>query len=353
MSEPLSRYHAIVKGTSSPAYQLTRTVVAVFSRRWGEKKLWAEHEAGLARLQASRRAGELGGGVDRPRQSLLDLKVELAERLMRSCRFCERRCGADRSGGKAGKCGVLEARIASDFLHMGEEAPLVPSYTVFFAGCNMSCCFCQNYDISTNPGAGREIPPEIMARRIENTTDVGRAGFHISMVREWGERAKNVNWVGGEPTPNIGYVLRVLRETRTNVPQIWNSNMYMSEEAMSLLDGVVDLYLADFKYGNDGCAARLGRIDDYVRVVTRNHLLAASQADLIVRHLVLPGHVDCCTLPVLEWLAKNVPAALVNIMDQYRPAHRASEYPELVRGITGKEYEQAIEAAQKLGLHLV
>jgi putative pyruvate formate lyase activating enzyme len=238
-------------------------------------------------------------------------------------------------------------------LHHGEEAPLVPSFTVFFAGCNFECVFCQNYDISTDPNCGREVPPESLARRIENLTDVGRAGFHVSLVREWGEKARNVNWVGGEPTPNLRYVLEVLKECRANIPQIWNSNMYMSERTMQLLQGTVDLYLADFKYGNDECATRLSGAKDYTRVVKRNHKLAAAQADVIVRHLMLPGHLECCTIPVLDWLAKNTPDVLVNVMDQYRPSHRANEFLELRGGVRMKDYEQALDHAHSLGLRLI
>ena len=306
--------------------------------------MWESHSRSL-RLAPSEE------GAARP--SLMDMKVELAERMLHSCRMCEHRCGVDRTAGARGKCGVLEAKVASYFMHYGEEKLLVPSYTIFFAGCNMGCVHCQNFDISTDPEAGRHLPAELMARRLENLSEVGQAGFKVTLVREWAEKAKNVNWVGGEPTPNLAYVLQVLRETRSNLPQIWNSNMYMSEESMRLLEGAVDVYLADFKYGNDDCARKYSKVDDYFRIVSRNHRIGAEHADLLIRHLMLPGHLECCTYPILEWLADNVPEASVNVMSQYRPMHLAHEHPELMARVSGEDLQAALRRARELRLQLV
>lgn len=340
--EPLRCYWSILKGIEAPAYLAAKKRRVDFSPKMSDAELWDVHDRAVA-----------SAGVGEGRGDLLSLKMLLAERMLTRCEFCENRCGADRSQGRKGECGVGPARIASMFLHHGEEAPLVPSFAIFFSGCNFECAFCQNFDISTDPDAGREVPPESLARRIENLTDIGGAGFHVSLVREWEEKARNVNWVGGEPTPNIDFVLRVLVECRANIPQVWNSNMYMSERCMGLLDGVVDLYLSDFKYGNDECAKRISGIEDYFEVVTRNHLLAARNADMIVRHLMLPGHLECCTKPVLGWLAENLPRVLVNVMDQYRPMHRAEDFPELRGAVPRKDYESAIALARKLKLSLV
>ena len=347
----MSRYHAIVKGREIPNYLRAKEISADFTSRTSEDKLWRLH-----RDITAGSASATGKGVPRAGdgKNLLELKLELSRRMLKHCRFCERGCGADRSVEGKGKCGIgPEPRIASHFLDHGEEKPLNPSYTVFFSGCNFDCAFCQNYDISTDPECGRYIQPEVLARRIEVLTEIGKAGFHVTLVHDWPVMAKNVNWVGGEPTPALHYVLQVLGEMKANIPQIWNSNMYMGQETMELLGGVVDLYLADFKYGNDRCAARLSKVDRYFEVVSRNHLIASKQTDLIVRHLMLPGHLDCCTLPVLDWLAKNTPEAAVNLMDQYHPAHRALEYPELRTGISEETFCAAKKHAVSLGLKLL
>jgi putative pyruvate formate lyase activating enzyme len=351
MSDPLSRYNAIVKGRELPNYLSAKEIRASYTSKASDKLLWRLHREANARPSSSGGDSKkaISGG-----KSLLDLKLELSKRMLKHCRMCEMDCGVDRSAEGKGRCGIgSEPNIASHFLHQGEEKPLNPSYTIFFAGCNFECAFCQNYDISTDASCGRYIAPEVLARRIEVLTEIGQAGFHVTLVHDWPVMAKNVNWVGGEPTPALHYVLQVMREMKANIPQIWNSNMYMSRETMELLDGVIDLYLADFKYGNDQCAARLSSVDRYFEVVSRNNILASKQADMIVRHLMLPGHLECCTLPVLDWLAKNVPGSAVNIMGQYHPAHRALEHAELRRGVSEESLCAARKHAIELGLNLI
>jgi putative pyruvate formate lyase activating enzyme len=165
-------------------------------------------------------------------------------------------------------------------------------------------------------------------------------------------RARNVNWVGGDPTSNLPFILTVLRECSADIPQVWNSNMYLTEESMRLLDGVIDVYLTDFKYGNDKCALRLSNAPEYMRIVTRNHLMAKKNAEMIVRHLVLPGHVECCTLPALTWISENLKDVKVNVMSQYRPEHRAREFPELSGYLTEEDYYRSLKIAERLGLDL-
>jgi len=262
-------------------------------------------------------------------------KVKEAGGVLESCRLCERRCGADRASGQMGYCRVLESRVSSEFLHLGEEQELVPSYTIFFAGCTFRCVFCQNWDISQNPGNGVHIPAETLAKMIMKSPGV------------------NVNWVGGEPTPNLPYILDVLSKLERNIPQVWNSNMYLTEDSMRLLDGVIDVYLTDFKYGSDRCAGRLSDARDYWRITTRNHLLAREQAELIIRHLVMPGHIECCTRPVLDWVAGNLGDTVrVNVMDQYRPEYRAYACDGMGRRPAGDEIREAVDYARELGLNL-
>jgi len=165
--------------------------------------------------------------------------------------------------------------------------------------------------------------------------------------------ALNVNWVGGDPTPNLPYILKVLRFCRENIPQIWNSNMYCSLETMKLLGGVIDLYLTDFKYGNNGCAERLSMVRNYMEIVERNHRIAYSQTDMLIRHLVMPNHIRCCTEPILKWISKNTPQALVNIMAQYRPEYRACEYDDISRPLKMSEHREALEIARELGLNFI
>lgn len=339
--ESLGRYFAVMEDKLPARFLVCKYVEARAELSVGEEELWSAHERGLkefrkllSRIDAGRAKLE---DLKQPEISLLDLKVELARRILNSCHFCERRCGVDRTAGEVGVCGVGErSRIASEFMHHGEEPELVPSYTIFFNGCTFKCQYCQNWDISQFPGSGVEASPKTLAKLVEGARKEG---------------ARNVNWVGGDPTPNLHTILEALDSCKVNVPSVWNSNMYMSLEAMKLLFGTQDVYLADFKYGNDKCALRYSKVPNYFNVVARNHRLALADAELIIRQLVLPANVECCTRPILEWIAKNLgDMTRVNLMDQYRPEARANEYLEISRGLKAEEFEKALEIAREVCL---
>ncbi len=336
MKDPLKNYYDILERSARAYYLRAKQHRLDYEMGDSDERLWEKHRRAMEDFKNSE-GGTAGN------RSLLDLKIELAERVLHQCEFCERMCGADRRAGEVGHCGVLEARISSEFLHMGEEPPLVPSYTIFFSGCTLDCVFCQNYDISTNPRSGRRLAPEVLASRI---------GEKFRGLGSGLGKPKNINWVGGDPTPNLPFILRVFNELEINIPQIWNSNMYLSETSMKLLDGLIDVYLTDFKYGNDKCAERLSGVDNYFEVVSRNHITAAEQAEVIVRHLVMPNHMECCSKPVLDWISENIPQVLVNVMGQYRPRYRADQYSDISYSLSGKEFRSALRYAEKLGLDL-
>jgi len=324
-SKALSDYFSILAGERSANYIESKKLEIDFDLNNEEKKLWEIHDEAV------------GEKKENPFLSLFDLKLELSKRMLEKCRFCERKCGVNRARGQKGYCSVLKSMIASEFIHMGEEPELVPSYTIFFSGCTFNCAFCQNWDISQYPEAGIYVEPRLLAKLIEQ---------RINKIR-------NINWVGGEPTPNLPYILDVLNHTSVNLPVIWNSNMYMSEEATKLLNRIVDIYLTDFKYGNDDCAKKLSNVENYFSVVSRNHRIANSQCEMIIRHLVLPNHVECCSKPVLKWIAGNLKNVKVNVMEQYRPEYKAKELPEINRKITKEEFDEAVNFAEELGLDLV
>ena len=211
---------------------------------------------------------------------------------------------------------------------------------VFFAGSGILIHNCQNYDISqVYPLDGVVVDAKSLA-------------LIQKKLRE--EGARNINHVGGDPTPNLHIILESLKYLDVNVPQLWNSNMYCSTEAMKLLREVIDIWLPDFKYGNNECAERLSMVKNYFEVVSRNIKWAHDWSDIIIRHLVLPNHIECCTRPVLEWIAKNTPRALVNVMDQYRPEFLVVQYPEKYKEITRRlkrdEILKAYSIADELGI---
>jgi len=212
---------------------------------------------------------------------------------------------------------------------------------VFFAGNGILIHNCQNHDISQeDPFGGVEVSPHKLALLQKELRRTG---------------ARNINHVGGDPTPNIHTILESLLYLDINVPQLWNSNMYLTEEAMYLLREVIDIWLPDFKYGSNKCAIRLSSAPRYWEVVTRNHKLIAEWGDdVIIRHLVLPNHLDCCTKPILKWISDNMPKALVNIMEQYRPEFLVLRYPnkwpDIARRPSREEMMEAYQYARKLGL---
>jgi len=337
----LHRYFEVMEDKLPARFLVCKRVPAKVELSADDEVLWRAHDHALRdfrKLLADVDTGRTKlDDLERQSPSLLDLKVELARRILKSCHFCERRCGKDRTAGEVGVCGVGErSRVASEFLHTGEEPELVPSYTIFFSGCTFKCQHCQNWDISQHPESGVEVAPATLSNLVASNRREG---------------ARNVNWVGGEPTPNLHNILAALNECGVNVPSVWNSNMYMSMEAMKLLFGTQDIYLTDLKYGNDACALKYSKVPNYWKVVTRNHRLAFVDAELIIRHLVLPTNIECCTRPALTWIAENLgPMARVNVMGQYRPEYKAHEFEELRRRPTSEEMDEAFEIAREVGL---
>jgi len=341
----LRRYNDILSGHLPPRYRIAGRLPAEADSSLSLRGLWKAHEqtrSSFSILLGKVNSGDVSlDGMEVPGLSYLGLKVEIADRILRNCHFCHRRCLVDRSTDGRGFCKLgLDANVSSVFLHMGEEPPLLPSGTVFFSSCTFGCVFCQNYDISTSPSSGRRTSPKELASIFSSLSNRGAA---------------NINLVGGEPTPNIPSILKALTYLDADIPVLWNSNMYCSIESMRLLYDLMDFWLPDFKYGNDRCAFRLSGVLDYFDVVSRNHRIAHDQGsgEMIIRHLVLPSHLECCTIPVLEWIAENCPKALVNVMQQYHPTHIVPgnpKYAEIDRRLSRGEIRRAYEKADELGI---
>ena len=313
-----------------------------------------------------------------PRYSLLDYLSDLVESWLESCGFCRWNCRVNRRV-RAGACQLnVESRVASYFHHRGEELVfrgVNGSGTIFFTSCNMRCAFCQNGDISKDKDNGVPLDP----KRLAGAMKVLRL-----------EGVHNINLVGGEPTIHLHTIVKAIRELahnrevidevtlfpkadpvygfrrgnafyggEINVPILWNSNFFMSERAMKVLRLLVDIWLPDFKFGNNKCALRLARTPWYFETVTANLLkLKEWGEEAVIRHLVMPNHVEDDTFPVLEWIAKNMPEYWVNIMDQYHPDSFADpfspnfdpKYSDIARYPTREEIEMAYGYARKLGI---
>jgi putative pyruvate formate lyase activating enzyme len=337
----LARYFAVMQNEKPAKFLIAKKLSADFSESAPLEELWQIH----ARL--TRQFRELEREIDakkkdlddmpKPRKSYMDLKITIARRMLEKCHFCVRRCGVNRLKGELGfcKCGT-EITVSSIFEHMGEEPELVPSGTIFTMGCTMRCKHCQNWTISQWIEKGEMYKPERLAKDVE---DLRRGG------------CRNANLVGGEPTPWLEQWLETFKHVNTNIPVVWNSNTYYSRETAQLLAGFADVYLLDFKYGSRECSERISEAPKYWEVCTQNHLIAKNYGELIIRVLVLPGHLECCTKPILNWIAENLSRETrVNVMFQYRPEWRAYEIPELRRRLTRDEMEKAVGLAKEAGL---
>jgi len=264
-------------------------------------------------------------------------RVEEAYEILNSCELCERKCKVNRNK-EVGECRVRNKPIISSaFVHLGEEPMLVPSFAIFFMGCNSHCQFCQNWSISQWFEKGNITTVKEIAKMIDNNKD-----------------CRNVNFVGGEPTPQLPFILDALQYVKSNIPTVWNSNFYMSLKSMGLLKDIIDIYLPDWKYWNNKCAERLSKLKNYQEIIKRNHDLAFKDSEMIIRHLVLPNHFECCTKQILNYIAENYgEKVIVNVMGQYKPEYKAYRYTEISRYPMQEELEKAWKLAEELGLNWI
>lgn len=324
----LEDYFSVLEGTQPPKYRKTGKTLVDYDKDAPIPELWNIHDEAMQTIGEDRSGGEDA--------SLLDLKADLARRLLKECCFCEHQCGVDRLNHELGSCRAEAiARYSSEYVHRGEEPELVPSHTIFFTGCTFECEYCQNWRMANSPRVGNPVLPEKLAETIAVRSGLG---------------ARNVNYVGGDPGPHLHMVLGTIARVRVDVPMIWNSNMYQTREAMRLLDGAIDVYLADFRYGANECANRLSNVDHYWDTITRNIGEADRQAEVLIRHLVLPGHLECCTQPIAEWIGRHMPNVRFNLIFQYSPQYKADTHPDINRPLTQEEQDRAVKIVEDAGL---
>ncbi|MDX2133103.1 MAG: radical SAM protein [Planctomycetota bacterium] len=279
----------------------------------------------------------------RPTTDHLLARARDATDMLRRCELCERRCAVDRIAGEPAPCGLgASSRCFKRHLSYAEEIDLIPSYMVYLAGCNFRCEFCVQAPTCFDPLRGELVHPGTLANECLRQVDAG---------------ATTINLLGGEPSIHLHTILELAAAAPRHLPLILNSNFYMTPPVLDLLEGVVDIYLADFKFGNDACASRIATVDRYVEVVTRNLLHAARQresgARLIVRHLLMPGHLECCFRPVAAWMDAHLPDVPFHVMEGYVPAWRAAtsrRSPELARTLDRADRAAARGVMVQLGV---
>ncbi len=288
------------------------------------------------------------------RSGELARRVKEAVGLLASCEVCPRNCRVNRLADEVKICRIGRyARVASAFPHFGEEDVLRGwrgSGTIFFSGCNLRCVFCQNWDISQYP-VGLEMKPEDLAAVMLRLQQLG---------------CHNINWVTPEHVvPQILEGLLIAVERGLRLPIVYNTSAYDSMHSLRLLDGIVDIYMPDFKFWTRERARRYLKAPDYPEVarktikemhrqvgVLKMNEQGLARRGVLLRHLVMPGMLDE-TRAILKWVAEELSRdTYVNIMAQYRPEYQVSEekYPEINRPLRVDEYREALRIAEEVGL---
>lgn len=279
---------------------------------------------------------------------------ELLTDQLTSCTCCPRNCRVNRIEKKVAACRVgADIQISHVGLHFGEEPPISGtkgSGTIFFAGCNLHCVFCQNYQISQE-----------FQRFQTRTLTVDELASEMLRLQDAG--AHNINFVSpSHMIFQMADAIRVAKEKGLAIPVVYNTNGYDSVDALRQIRGLVDIYLPDIKYMDNSLGKKFSAAPDYAEIipgVLGEMLDQVGQLQLenegialrgvLVRHLVLPGHLEN-SRKCLRFLADLSPDIFVSIMSQYSPQHRASRYPEINRTLTENEYDEIIEYALDLGL---
>ena len=262
-----------------------------------------------------------------------------ARAALADCHLCAHNCGVNRLAGETGLC---HAGASSKFFlaqtEVTDELELIPTFAIALSGCDLRCEFCITGAESWNPRAGKILSAEEMGANAKAALAGG---------------AKTVMILGGEPTIHLPSALELVAALPDNAKLVWKTNAHGSAQARELLEGMSDVWLADFKFGNDGCAHRLAKVSNYSGTVQENLRWANEHGELIVRHLLMPGHLDCCWKPVAAWLAEELPGVKVNLRSGFWPAWHAARHAELRGTVSPGEVEQAWETARKYRLNLI
>ena len=275
--------------------------------------------------------------VSRPiaaRERALAARAALAE-----CHLCAHHCGVNRLAGELGRCHAgPSTKVFSAQVEVGDELELIPTFAIALSGCDLRCDFCLTGAASWDPRAGEPLRPEIQGQR-------ARAAL--------ADGTRTVMLLGGEPTVHLPAALEIVAALPAAAKLVWKTNSHGSTQAREWLDGMFDVWLTDYKFGNDACAERLAGIRNHGSIVRENLLWASQHSELIVRHLLMPGHLECCWRPVAEWLAAELPGVKVSLRPAFWPAWHAARHPELRQMVSAAESEQASELAGELGLNLI
>ena len=284
-------------------------------------------------------AGKFGqaNGSNRPEIALA--RARIARGQLEECHFCAHHCAVNRLAGEFGLCHAgAEARFFSAQVEVSDELELIPTFAIALSGCDLRCDFCITGRWSWDSRAGAALDREAIV---------------AAALRALDEGARTIMILGGEPTIHLPSVLGLVASLPAEARLVWKTNAHGSAHARELLAGMFDLWVADYKFGNDVCAQRLAKVPYYVRIVQENLAWTNVNCELIVRHLLMPGHIECCWRPVAEWLASDLPGVKVNLRSGFWPGWQSRRHAELGGPVSTLDYQKAHSIADDLGLTLV
>lgn len=302
-----------------------------------------------------------------PRTALARERIPTAREALADCHLCLHHCGVNRIAGPAGLCHAgPEARFFCAQTDVSDELELLPSFAISLSGCNLRCDFCITGDASWNPRAGTPLSGS-------DLTEVAHSAL--------AHGAKTIMILGGEPTIHLPALLELVACLPDDAPIVLKTNACFTSTVRPFLAGLFDVWLPDLKFGNPQCARRLAGIplaptqsgrttagpsplstpfatsnSDYWSTVTANlHWMAAQhdRSDTIVRHLLMPGHIDCCWEPIAHWLSTQLPEVQVSLRSGFWPAWHSGRHPELRTPLHPTDLEQARVIARDCHLHLI
>ena len=303
--------------------------------------------------QGTQPTPEAGAEMGHSRRQLAAQRAAIAWPQLRRCGLCAHRCGVNRLAGEVGPCHAgTTAHVFHAQTEVSDEAELAPVFAVAFGGCDLRCDFCNTGRDSWNAQAGT-----LTARHPQDSAEAATTGYAVELAarirQALAHNARSVMILGGEPTIHLPAVLEFVSLLPDDARLVWKTNAHGTAAARELLDGVFDVWVADYKFGNDLCAQQLAKVPDYTAIVRENLVWASTHTELIVRHLLMPGHLECCWRPVAEWLASELPGVKVSLRTGFWPGWFSARHPKLVRTTSIPEEQQARELAARLGLRLI
>ncbi|MHA2610060.1 MAG: radical SAM protein [bacterium JZ-2024 1] len=326
------RWQLVVNFEEEPFFQISKKIPPFpLNAPFTPEKLLQCHHLALQELHRILVEGEMWG-EEESEYSLLDLKRELLWHQAKYCELCLHKCQIDRTTTTRGKCGLDLSSLIS-FGRLEEEwiTEISPCYALYFPGCNFQCLYCNTWETSFYPERGNSLNlPQVVAE-IQEAFDQG---------------ARSIKFTGGEPLLHLHSILDILKFLEVHIAVVAHTNFFIPESLFPVLVGIFDLLIVDVKFGSDECARSLAGISPYSEWLWNN--IRRYPADLYLRHICLPGHINCCTIPILKEISRLPFHPPFQVLLNYVPEYKGKHHSLLNRTLLEEEKEQVREAIKNI-----